>query len=1019
MVPVELDLTNFLSYGTKAPTLHFDQFHVACLSGRNGQGKSALLDAITWALWGEARKSSGNRKPDDDLIRIGTRHMQVDFAFDVGGERYRVTRMYQRSATGKTTKSNLEFHLYEPERGDYRPLTAASQRETQELIDHTLGLDYDTFINSAFLLQGRSDEFTKKRPSERKEILTRILDLSRYKALARMASDRRRTAKEQQQAAAHDVERLQTALEEVPAWRRARKALKVEAEDVREALAATRAEEQTLTEQLADLEAKAREAETVRKALADLDRRIAEHQGDAKKLGERIDKAERLVARSDRIQRDYDRYQKLQAERDALDTKRDVVRSLEKQLEQQRGALRDRKNDLEKRIQRLELEAKGYAQEVRQIEAQLNRRPALRQALRQAQAARKKVEEMQGTRERMETLRAEKGELEKELASQAEGLKSRHQALTDQFEQRTAALPDEEALQQEEARLKAQQEALREARQAHQECVEAGQSVREAIGEEEARLALRRKELAEHEERLARVRSAAEDTCPTCGTELTAEHRTQVEASLRTKVGEARAAVEALEASVAERAERRAELLAMYHTTQARIGELEGVVNAHAAFKGQVQRREAEVEALGALREEAQALRRKIDEKAYGQAERERWRVCNEELKGIDFDQEAYERVRDRAAQAEQYEGQLRELEELDGRREQLQQRAASTEEELQKLRRQLDDGSAFAEITAQVVRLEKRLAEVGFDGERFEVVRAGLRDLAEAGTRMQELVHAQQNRSSWEEQRQRTQTRLASAREQKAEAQATQGRLAEALEGRDALKERRQAVAGRRKEQEDELAELQQRQGQLNAKLERAREERARLDERKQEHGEARRRRNLYKHLRTAFGKHGIPSLIIEQTLPEIEERANALLGRLTDGKMHVRLETLKDKKTGGTKETLDIIITDEQGVPRPYETFSGGEAFRVNFALRIALAQLLAERNGVRIRTLVIDEGFGTQDQQGIQSLVEAIQVIQSDFDKIVVITHLEELKQVFPVRIEVEKDPVTGSSFEVMGV
>ena len=85
---------------------------------------------------------------------------------------------------------------------------------------------------------------------------------------------------------------------------------------------------------------------------------------------------------------------------------------------------------------------------------------------------------------------------------------------------------------------------------------------------------------------------------------------------------------------------------------------------------------------------------------------------------------------------------------------------------------------------------------------------------------------------------------------------------------------------------------------------------------------------------------------------------------------------------------------------------------------ALRIALAQLLAERSGVRIRTLVIDEGFGTQDPDGIERLVESIQAIQEDFAKIIVITHLQQLKQVFPVRIEVEKDPVTGSSFEMIG-
>ena len=126
----------------------------------------------------------------------------------------------------------------------------------------------------------------------------------------------------------------------------------------------------------------------------------------------------------------------------------------------------------------------------------------------------------------------------------------------------------------------------------------------------------------------------------------------------------------------------------------------------------------------------------------------------------------------------------------------------------------------------------------------------------------------------------------------------------------------------------------------------------------------------------------------------------------------MQVHLETIKDKKSGGTKETLEIIITDDQGMPRAYETYSGGEAFRINFALRIALSQMLAERSGVRIRTLAIDEGFGTQDEEGIQYLIEAIQEVQDDFDKIIVITHLNRLKEAFPIRIEVVKDPIKGS-------
>ena len=99
-----------------------------------------------------------------------------------------------------------------------------------------------------------------------------------------------------------------------------------------------------------------------------------------------------------------------------------------------------------------------------------------------------------------------------------------------------------------------------------------------------------------------------------------------------------------------------------------------------------------------------------------------------------------------------------------------------------------------------------------------------------------------------------------------------------------------------------------------------------------------------------------------------------------------------------------------------REYELFSGGEAFRVNFAIRLALSRVLARRAGARLQTLVIDEGFGSQDAQGRQRLIEAINAVRGDFAKILVITHLEELKDHFPTRIEVEKTP-HGSQLRVI--
>jgi exonuclease SbcC len=156
---------------------------------------------------------------------------------------------------------------------------------------------------------------------------------------------------------------------------------------------------------------------------------------------------------------------------------------------------------------------------------------------------------------------------------------------------------------------------------------------------------------------------------------------------------------------------------------------------------------------------------------------------------------------------------------------------------------------------------------------------------------------------------------------------------------------------------------------------------------------------------------------LLIEQALPQIETKANEILERLSNGTMSVRFATqspYKDKSREDLKETLGILISDGMGT-RDYEMYSGGEAFRINFAIRLALSEVLAQRAGARLQTLVIDEGFGSQDASGRQRLIEAINAVRQDFAKILVITHIEELKEAFPTRIEVEKSE-RGSTVRV---
>jgi len=225
--------------------------------------------------------------------------------------------------------------------------------------------------------------------------------------------------------------------------------------------------------------------------------------------------------------------------------------------------------------------------------------------------------------------------------------------------------------------------------------------------------------------------------------------------------------------------------------------------------------------------------------------------------------------------------------------------------------------------------------------------------------------------------------------------------------------------------EAERTLFDLQEQENRLNQEVGAARQKvtvlddlRVRKTKLEAERGELGLIIGRFKSLERAFGKDGVPALLIEQSLPQIESKANELLDRLSDGAMSVRFVTqaaYKDKFRDDLRETLDIQISDGVGM-RDLEMYSGGEAFRVNFAIRLALSEVLAQRKGARLQTLVIDEGFGSQDAQGRQRLIESINAVRGDFAKILVITHLDELKDAFPIRIEVEKTE-RGSTVKVI--
>jgi len=180
MVPLKLTLRNFLSYGDNTATLDFRDFDIACLSGKNGHGKSALIDALTWALWGKCRV-----KIKDEVIKRGASEARVEFEFESENNIYRIVRSIERKKGGSSTSINL--NILDGASDVFKPLDEGAK--TQNTIEKILKMDYNSFICSSFILQGMADEFTKRTPSERKEILSKILELDEYELITKKARE--------------------------------------------------------------------------------------------------------------------------------------------------------------------------------------------------------------------------------------------------------------------------------------------------------------------------------------------------------------------------------------------------------------------------------------------------------------------------------------------------------------------------------------------------------------------------------------------------------------------------------------------------------------------------------------------------------------------------------------------------------------------------------------------------------------------------------------------------------------
>jgi len=849
MIPLKLELKNFMAYGEPEP-LDFSNLHVVALVGENGAGKSTLLDAITWALWGQARA-----KRDDELIRQGASEMRVAFTFQEGQQIYQVirTRRLGRASKGRQAapSGTLEFFVKTASNA-WNQLTEPRTADTQKKIIQTLNLSYDTFINSAYLKQGRADEFTLKPPAQRKAVLSEILNLDIWATYEEQAKARIAALEAEQSRLQLELTRVEAEMARLPEYEN----------QLREAQSA--AEEALRVLQAA--EAEMTELERVRERARALRAQLSQAEG---------------------------RLRAARADLDALKNKR----------QQHQMALNQYQQALQ---QRAEIE-RGYAEleQARQLNEAFNEKLASLNVLNERKFAleAKIADARRATQSELDIARQRVDDLNRLAADQA--LRPRLQEVAHQIAQLEQAQAARDALQQALSDLREQHAALR----AHNDTLH-----REML------------ELKARIEALSKVGAI----CPACGRELSEADRARLLAEWRAQGTERGNAYRANEAQIKSLNEQREQAEARIAAINESLRQLPALQREHTALGERIARAQEAAAQLPAAQAAVDALRSHLERRDYAHEAQAALAQVMAELAALGYDAEAHRRLRD-----------------------DIQTRLAPFAERKAQLERAaLAIESEQLAIQALENQMQALAGQIDAEVKAIEDLRAQLAACEQALTREPAVTQA-----------------LAQAREAHFRAQRRVGEANQRVQSALALRHTRAQL-------EDELTTTKARQ-------------------------------TLFEELRTAFGKNGVPAMIIESVLPELEAAANTLLARMTNGRMYVRFETQRPTQKGEVSETLEIRISDELG-ERPYELFSGGEAFRVNFAIRIALSRLLAHRANARLQVLFIDEGFGTQDAQGRERLIEAIKSIENDFERIFVITHIDELRDAFPSRIEVQKTP-----------
>ncbi|MGB5594970.1 MAG: ATP-binding cassette family protein, partial [Crocosphaera sp.] len=850
----------------------------------------------------------------------GADYVRVDFEFICYEQIYRIIRSRQR---GKS--NSLDFQINSS--GEFLSLSGKGIKPTQKSIISTLKLDYDTFINSAYLRQGRADEFMLRRATERKKVLADLLKLDHYENLALQAKDLSKQYKGQGEQIKLNLERIKQRLTE-------EKEIKAQEKTINKDIEILQVLQQEGSQKLQTIKQEENHRQTWLEQLNWHKNKQQTLQQESTKIkiekleyNQKINEFQELIAQEKEINEKYEELLILQQQEENLSHQFQTFQEFQqrKQLLEQEFLKNNNKLQLQIHQQKTRLEQ--LEEQGKEVQKVLNGSEEIKASLQKLSHHRQRLKELDNLQHKVTPLLRQKQGLETELAK----IKANLQAKLEQFNTL------EKQYYQELDKIPERRQNLLdidhkihefENKKVYQKRVKEKEQERQVIQE---KLVINQRNYEEKIDELQQklnLLNTPDSNCPLCEQELDEHHRHNVIEKTEKQQQEIQEQIWFLqeEMSVIKR-----DIKSLKIEKQ----QLEQNLQGYSLIQQEFYQVEAQLDQAGEVKiklsnliKEKEKIDNLIKTKSYGLEVQSELKTIDKTLQKLNYDEQNHALARGEVERWRWAEIKQAKIDDAIHNHQKISQQKSQLIKQISKLEAEQKELENNSNLKQEINQIEQELKVLDYDREYHQRISNYIRKSQSCVIKYQKLQEVKQQYPQLQEQFKILEFRLQTNQEEQNKTQQFIHQLSTQLETIKDHSQEIKILETTLQTQRQKLDELLAQKGRIEQSLSQLETLKQEKQEQQQQFDKVRKQYRVYSELTKAFSKNGIQLLMIENVLPQLEAETNHILSRLTGNQFHIQFVTQRAgrgsssrKKSAKLIDTLDIIIADSRGT-RAYET-------------------------------------------------------------------------------------------------